>query len=78
MNFENRNGQKGMFDFSSIPNGEVFRYEDDYYLAIDVLEDDCCNRVNAINLSEGDGEASYFEDDTIVLWVKTTLIVESR
>ena len=77
MNIENKISNKTI-EFSSVPNGEIFLYDEDYFLAIETLEDDCCNRVNAINLSEGDGQASYFDDDAMVLWVKSTITIESR
>lgn len=77
MQNENKVGN-GEIEFERVPNGEVFLYEDEYYLAIDVLVDDCGNRVNAINLSDGNGEATFFDDDTPVLWVRSTITVESR
>ena len=65
-------------EFHLVPNGEIFSYEGNYYLAIDTLEDDYGNKVNAINLSEGDGEGVEFDDDTEVLCVKATLTIESQ
>lgn len=65
-------------EFHRVPNGKVFFFEDAYYLAIDILEDRDGNSVNAINLSEGDGEGTYFDDEDIVLLVKATLTIESR
>ena len=77
MQIDNKIGN-GEIEFHRVPNGEIFLYDDEYFLAIDILEDDCGNRVNAINLSDGDGQANFFDDDDMVLWVKSTITVESR
>lgn len=77
MNIENKIGD-GMVTFDSVPNGEIILYEDNYFLVIDCLEDNYGNKVNAIDLSDGDGEGIYFGDNDRVLLVKATLTVESR
>lgn len=63
-------------EFCSVPNGDVFIYGDVYYLAIDDLEDSRGNEKNAIDLD--DGEATYFDSTDMVVWVKATLVIESR
>ena len=70
--------RNGEIEFHRVPNGEIFLYYDEYFLAIDILKNDYGNRVNAINLSDGDGRANFFDDDDMVLWVKSTITIESR
>ena len=77
MNIEDKNANSTI-EFCNVPSGEIFLYEDSYYLAIDPLEDGYGNEVNAINLSDGDGGGTYFDEDTEVLWVKATLTIENR
>lgn len=77
MNIENKNGD-GTITFDHVPNGEIILYDDKYFLVIGCLEDNYGNSVNAIDLSDGDGEGIYFDDDDRVLLVKATLVIESR
>ena len=77
MQVDNKIGN-GEIKFHRVPNGEIFLYEDAYYLAIDSLEDSRGDTINAINLSEGNGEGTEFDDGTEVLWVRATLTIENR
>ena len=64
-------------EFYEVPNGEVFMHDDKCYLAIEELRSDSWgNFKNAVDLS--DGELVYFDSDEEVIWVKATLIIESR
>ena len=63
-------------EFWTIPNGDVFMYNDVYYLAIDELEDSRRSEKNAVDLK--DGEATHFGSNDMVVWVKATLVIEGR
>ena len=62
--------------FCEVPNGEVFMEDGVYYLAIEGIQNDLGYCKNAVNLTEG--EATYFDCDEMVVWVKATLTVENR
>ncbi len=60
--------------FGDIEPGTVFAIEEDFYMAIEPIEEkDFGNPLNAVNL--GTGELTYYFDTTAIQIVKTQLCV---